>query len=375
MNQSIFRNGPQKSNQNNSLQNASLQDASFHNVPFHNPALPNPFEDASLLSRLDLGEKSSWSITTPGDFSQGLPFYCTEAGHFYGLENFYTKRDFKDSYLIFLTLSGEGYFTQAGETLRLTPGSLLLADCRSPQQYGTSNVKATDGFYAPSSAPLESPSAAPSLAPSVAPSWEHLWIHMNGLGVQSLFRALQEHLGTDKDIPLILTDAGMSVTYDFKDRFQTLQRLLPKESTDSFFQISLLLHEILNSFARGLLSESVVTGSLPASSSQRDQDIKKAAAYIRDHFQDPVNIPELLELTHMSKAYFMQLFRRYTGTTPYNYLLRLRISKAKELLTLSDLSIQEISEAVGFSDETNFSTRFKKMTGTSPMNYRKGGLG
>lgn len=73
----------------------------------------------------------------------------------------------------------------------------------------------------------------------------------------------------------------------------------------------------------------------------------------------------------MSKSYFLRLFRRYMGTTPYNYLVNFRITQAKELLVLTDYSVSEIAQEVGFGDAGNFSTRFAKATGQSPLQYRK----
>ena len=73
----------------------------------------------------------------------------------------------------------------------------------------------------------------------------------------------------------------------------------------------------------------------------------------------------------MSKSYFLRLFRRYMGTTPYNYLVNFRITQAKELLVITDHSVSEIAQKVGFGDASNFSTRFAKATGQSPLQYRK----
>ena len=60
------------------------------------------------------------------------------------------------------------------------------------------------------------------------------------------------------------------------------------------------------------------------------------------------------------------------GTTPYNYLVNFRITQAKELLVLTDHSVSEIAQKVGFGDASNFSTRFAKPPGKSPCNTAKG---
>ena len=83
---------------------------------------------------------------------------------------------------------------------------------------------------------------------------------------------------------------------------------------------------------------------------------------------------DLLKKAHMSKSYFLQLFRQYMGTTPYNFLTNYRITQARELLDLTDLPVSQIAVKVGFNDESNFSTRFSKITGQSPMQYRKSAI-
>ena len=80
------------------------------------------------------------------------------------------------------------------------------------------------------------------------------------------------------------------------------------------------------------------------------------------------------EFQQMIKDSDKKLFRRYMGTTPYNYLVNFRITQAKELLVLTDHSVSEIAQEVGFGDASNFSTRFAKATGQSPLQYRKSAL-
>lgn len=67
----------------------------------------------------------------------------------------------------------------------------------------------------------------------------------------------------------------------------------------------------------------------------------------------------------------MKLFRKNLGTTPYDYLLRYRITHAKELLAMTDLKVSTIAADVGFNSESNFSYRFSQMVGQSPRAYRE----
>ena len=70
--------------------------------------------------------------------------------------------------------------------------------------------------------------------------------------------------------------------------------------------------------------------------------IEQAAEYIRQHYAEPLSLDSLLAQTPVSKSWFLRLFRQYMGTTPYNFLLSTRITRAKELLVLTDFSVCEI---------------------------------
>lgn len=74
---------------------------------------------------------------------------------------------------------------------------------------------------------------------------------------------------------------------------------------------------------------------------------------------------------NLSKFYFIKAFKNHTGKTPYNYLLELRINKAKELLKNSTFSVTEIYFLCGFVNHSHFTSAFKKKVGMSPSMYRK----
>ena len=137
-------------------------------------------------------------------------------------------------------------------------------------------------------------------------------------------------------------------------------------TVDSMVTTGLALHEMLALCAQSILAEAETTSTR--------QVILQAAETIRKHYQQELCLADLLAEAHMSKSYFLRLFRRYMGTTPYNYLVNFRITQAKELLVLTDHSVSEIAQKVGFGDASNFSTRFAKATGQSPLQYRKRAL-
>ena len=283
-----------------------------------------------LTYNMDVEERSTWLRATPGAAAQAQPFYCTEAGNFYGRAHFATARTDKESYLLFYTLSGSGLIEQNDQRVELPAGSALLLNCRTPQSYCT--------------APGQD-------------HWHHYWVHLDGAGVA----AMEPLLLPDKKLtPVQLTGVRM------QELFELVLEQMELGTVDSMVQTGLALHEMLALCAQSLFAQAEMTTNR--------QLILQAAETLRKNYRQELSLADLLSSAHMSKSYFLRLFRRYMGTTPYNYLVNFRITQAKELLVLTDHSISEIAQEAGFGDASNFSTRFAKATGQSPMQYRKSTL-
>ncbi len=101
------------------------------------------------------------------------------------------------------------------------------------------------------------------------------------------------------------------------------------------------------------------------------QLIDKAISYIAQHYTGEITLQQLADYVHMSKNYFCLQFKHHTGFNFIDYLIRLRIGKAKELLADPRLKIYEVAERAGFNDVKYFSKLSKKTTGASPVEYRE----
>ena len=283
-----------------------------------------------LTYHMDVEERSLWLRTTPGAAVLAQPFYCTEAGHFYGRGRCATARTDKESYILFYTVAGAGLIEQDAQQVELPAGSALLLNCRTPQSYCT--------------APRQE-------------SWQHYWVHLDGAGVANMAETLLPQYR--------LTPVRVS-GWEMQPLFESIFAEWDRGTVAAQIETGLTLHRMLALMAARLLAGD-------ASRSNRAL-IEQATGYIRAHYAEPLSLDALLAQTPVSKSWFLRLFRQYTGTTPYNFLLSTRITRAKELLVLTDFAVSEIAHQVGFGDESNFSTRFTAMVGQSPQQYRKSAM-
>jgi len=99
--------------------------------------------------------------------------------------------------------------------------------------------------------------------------------------------------------------------------------------------------------------------------------VSRLLGYIEQHFTEPLTINDLARVAHMSQSSLFRVFRHLMGRSPVDYLIRLRISKAAQILRGEPLRISQVSEAVGFDDSNYFSRRFHQVMNMSPRDYRR----
>ena len=102
--------------------------------------------------------------------------------------------------------------------------------------------------------------------------------------------------------------------------------------------------------------------------------IDTAKQYLAEHFEsNDVSLNTVAAQVGVSSSYFSSIFKQETGQSFVEYLTKLRIDKACELLRCTTLRTAEIGERVGYNDPHYFSATFKKVTGVSPKDYKNGG--
>lgn len=103
----------------------------------------------------------------------------------------------------------------------------------------------------------------------------------------------------------------------------------------------------------------------------RSEKLKPVMEYIAKNYNSTIKNDDLSYLAGMSTVYFRKLFTSVYGTSPINYIHKLRIKKAKEMLQSDYSSITDIALALGYTNIYDFSRDFKKHTGISPNKYAK----
>ena len=94
-------------------------------------------------------------------------------------------------------------------------------------------------------------------------------------------------------------------------------------------------------------------------------------AHLDGHYSEAISVDALVAMAHMSRSTLMRTFRRVTGKTPIDYLLQIRLDRARVMLSDPERSITEIAFACGFQDSNYFSRRFREALGVSPRAFRQ----
>jgi AraC family transcriptional regulator len=99
--------------------------------------------------------------------------------------------------------------------------------------------------------------------------------------------------------------------------------------------------------------------------------LRAAIDFIHDHIQESLELRSISRAAGLSEFHFARLFKAATGVTPFQFVTRTRMDRAKQLLCKTRLPIFEIAERVGYLKPSHFSARFRAVLGCGPDAYRK----
>jgi len=102
-----------------------------------------------------------------------------------------------------------------------------------------------------------------------------------------------------------------------------------------------------------------------------DDQLRRAIDYIHDHIGEALDLGSISRAAGLSAFHFARLFKAATGNSPFQFVTRTRMERAKELLRKTRLPISDIAERVGYQQPSHFSARFRSVLGFRPDAYRK----
>ncbi|MBQ8351340.1 MAG: AraC family transcriptional regulator [Clostridia bacterium] len=181
--------------------------------------------------------------------------------------------------------------------------------------------------------------------------WSIHWIGVDGPCLETFF----ETLAVTREHPVYHPAAYEELL----SAMHALYELPQDDAMRTVFCCQSLLCSFFSALAEGAVSK------------KEADPVATALSRMQYHYADEWNINRLAGDLFLDAAYFSRLFRRRIGCSPKQYILRLRMEKAKELLRTTNFSIQEIAAAVGFSDPLYFSRVFRAYEGKAPALYRK----
>lgn len=276
---------------------------------------------------LDINDQSFMRVYAPDGMATEFPFCLYEDGYFEAGKDYYTKRSEKPMYLIMYTVSGCGTVKVDGKIRYLPAGTAVLIDCREKHEYSTV-------------------SGAP---------WCFHWIHFDGAAMGAYKKILLD------DFDVWQIGEKLRLTRYFEQIHNNLNEANV-----------MLRYAYLSDLISGILL--ILCNSFYARETKGEVDsdaVHTACRFIEDNLRCDISVDQLAGLVHLSKFYFIRLFKRLMGVSPYQYVQITRANRAKELLVTTSFRVNEISEMIGFSSPTRFTKFFSDMTGMSPTQFRK----
>jgi AraC family transcriptional regulator len=99
--------------------------------------------------------------------------------------------------------------------------------------------------------------------------------------------------------------------------------------------------------------------------------LRRVVELVHAKIEDEVTLDELAESAGLSTAHFSQMFRKSTGESPHQFVLRRRVERAKELLRAAEARVLDVAVACGFKTQQHFARVFRRVCGASPTEYRQ----
>ena len=181
--------------------------------------------------------------------------------------------------------------------------------------------------------------------------WEYLWVGFNGSNVKEYLQDIGLNSGRfifrsgyAAKLKSVVVDMLQNTTSTITNQYERQSLLY------SFFAI--LSQNINISVPRGQDGENI--------------HIRRAVEFVRNNYFNSIRITDIAKYVCVDRTYLYELFRRYLDVSPQDYLTNYRLTRAAELLTLTELTVGEIALSCGYQNAYSFGKAFKAKRGITP---------
>lgn len=186
--------------------------------------------------------------------------------------------------------------------------------------------------------------------------WEYVWLEFDGLRAKETLSIAR----LTKDTPVYHADSR-----EIREVMMSEMLYIAQHGDLSPLHLIGHLYLFMDALTRSVSSLRISKGGR-----LRDFYIHEAIAFIDQNFQNDISVEEIADNCGLNRSYFSKIFKEAVGRTPQAFLLHYRMTKAAELLKLTQLSISDISKAVGYDNPLHFSRAYKNVYGVSPRDWR-----
>ena len=272
-------------------------------------------------------EASDLYFHTHSEQAKNMYFYPLCTGHYFCDKTYIVNRKSYNSFLLIYVRKGNGFVEQDGLQIPLHEGFLAFIDCYKPHLYYTKS------------------------------GWEIYWVHFDGVLARQYYEvATRGGIVLKPQNPYNAEHHMCKIFEGYHGQMKVNEVVISKRITD-------------------LLTELILCANKIAAQDSQVSVIEEILAYISENADKPLTLEQMAKRASLSPFYFTRVFKKETGFTPHEYLIRVRVELAKFLLKTTDARIKEIAFLSGFDNECSFCTSFKKATGTTPLKFRVGEKG
>lgn len=189
--------------------------------------------------------------------------------------------------------------------------------------------------------------------------------------IRSATAAWTARIRKERYPPEAVKDWVLKLLLDLKLKLQAIPSVSTASSADTLHKEIADIDSLadLHAWLNGHL-ESWAATDFGGHKSGRRPEITEACVYVSRRLHSRISLDEVAEHLHMNTSYFCRLFKKETGSTFIEYVTRLKMMRAQELLDRTGATVGEICEQLGYDNQSYFIKTFKSYSGVTPVEYR-----